>query len=87
MRKFYKYHLKSLLILFLFFTLLTCIYADDTKGKIKWGFTALVFIEGNKIIAADRYGEVMMEGIAGKADADVIQTAIDSASPVGEIKK
>jgi hypothetical protein len=54
--------------------------------KIKWGLTAIIFIKDDKIIAADRFGEVIMEGISGKADADVIQTAVDSAGPAGEVK-
>jgi hypothetical protein len=40
--------------------------------------TAVIHVLGNTVLAADRMGNRIAEGIGGKDDAQVIQSAIDS---------
>lgn len=52
----------------------------------KWDCSAVVFIEGDSVIAEDSYGNTVKEGTAGKDDAEVIQSAVDKTGPAGEVK-
>ncbi len=81
-QKYFGYHI----ILILFFTLsVNGLNADNLSKKIKWGYYAIVFIDSDKVIAEDRYGNIIMKGTAGIDDAKVIQFAIDLAVPTGHL--
>jgi hypothetical protein len=73
-----------LIIHFLFVTNVT--YSRTNLNNKRSEFSALVYIENDIIAAEDRYGNTIKQGIAGEADADVIQTAVDLSAPAGEIK-
>ena len=60
--------------------------AGAAQGSLKWDCSAVVFIENGLVLAEDRYGNLISEGEAGKADGPVIQAAIDSTGSSGEIK-
>ncbi len=64
--------------------LISCVSA--TQGGLKWDCSAVVFIENGRVLAEDRYGNIISQGTAGKGDASVIQSAIDSIGSSGEIK-
>ncbi len=55
-------------------------------AKLKWDCSAVVFIDGQSVVAEDDLGEVIADGTAGKDDADVVQAAIDKVHPAGQIK-
>jgi len=48
--------------------------------------SALVYIEGEAVVAEDSLGDVISSGQVGSDDAAVIQAAIDSAHPSGEVR-
>ncbi len=54
--------------------------------SIKWDCAAIVFTDGNEVVAEDRFGTCIDGDKAGVRDAEIIQKAIDAASPAGEIK-
>jgi len=60
--------------------------AGAAQGSLKWECSAVVFIENDRVVAEDRYGNIISRGAAGKDDAGVIQSAIDSMGSTGEIK-
>jgi len=86
MSKAEKLSLKFLLVASLICLLQGIANSNESGTMIRSGFSATVSIEGDKIIAANCYGKVIIKGIAGKADAEIIQTAIDSMGLAGEIK-
>ncbi len=81
--------MQSLNIIRIFFILLIssiCILGQDLTGQIKWSYSAIVFKENNKAFAENRYGKIIMQGKADVDDADVIQKAVNSVAPAGELK-
>lgn len=48
--------------------------------------SALVFIEGDAVVAEDAAGSVIRSGKAGTDDATVVQSAVDNSHPAGEVK-
>ena len=60
-------------------------FMDDLPEKVKWAHSAIIFIEGDKIFAEDRYGKIISKGVVGKDVADVIQSAIDLSVPTGHL--
>jgi len=60
--------------------------AGDKNSRLKWEYAAIVYIDAGEIVTEDRYGNIVMEGTAGEDDAAVIQAAIETAGPAGEIK-
>ncbi len=48
--------------------------------------SALVYVEGEAVVAEDSLGDVISSGQVGSDDAAVIQAAIDSAHPSGEVR-
>ncbi len=81
-----KFSPKILSIVSLIFLLLGITTANESEKMKKTGYSAIVSIEEDKITAGDCYGKVIIEGIAGKADAEIIQTAVDSAGLAGEVR-
>ena len=53
---------------------------------LRRGCSALVYIEGKAVVAEDSLGDVISSGQVGSDDAAVIQAAIDSAHPAGEVR-
>ncbi len=60
--------------------------SQTTSQTIKWDCSAVIYIDHETVYAENRYGNIIKQGKTGKADADVIQSAIELASPTGEIK-
>ncbi len=56
------------------------------SANMKWECTAVVYIDGETVVAEDDRGAVIAKGSAGADAADVIQAAIDAAHPAGQIK-
>jgi hypothetical protein len=81
-----KYSLLLPLFVLLSFLIANTMTAGEDAGRLKWEYAAVVFIESGKTIAEDRYGDVILERMTGKDDADVIQAAVEAAGPAGEIK-
>jgi hypothetical protein len=55
-------------------------------ARLKWDCSAVVFAEGESVVAEDEFGNVIRAGTAGADDADVTQSAIDKAHPAGEVR-
>ncbi len=53
---------------------------------LRRGCSALVYVEGEAVVAEDSLGDVISSGQVGSDDAAVIQAAIDSAHPSGEVR-
>jgi hypothetical protein len=79
-----KNTLLSPLFVLLSFLIVNIITAGEDTGRLKWEYAAVVFIESGKTIAEDRHGDVILERMTGKDDADVIQAAVEAAGPAGE---
>ncbi len=80
-----KYASQLMIFIWFFIPLTNAINADELPEKLKWAHSAIVFIEGDKIYAEDRYGKILREAIVGIDDVDVIQAAIDHAVPAGHL--
>ncbi len=81
--------MQNLNIIRIFFILLissVCILGQDLTGQIKWSYSAIVFKENNKVFAENGYRKIIMQGKADVDDADVIQKAVNSVAPAGELK-
>ena len=52
----------------------------------KWDCSAVVYLSDGTVRAEDSFGAVIAEGPAGSADAAVLQAAIDSVHPAGEVR-
>jgi len=56
-----------------------CLYTTKVVGliQVRGSYSAIVFIEGNLVVAEDYEGNVIAEGVAGVDDTSVIQSALD----------
>ena len=80
-------NIPSLLVFTAAFSIMTVsAYSRTIQKQIKWNCSAVVYIDNDVIRAEDRYGGIISQGDAGRADADVLQSAVDAAGPTGEIK-
>jgi len=75
-----------LILIFLCIAAVNIPHAVAAPNNLKWDCSAVVYIDNDKVLAEDRYGNIIKQGTAGEADADVIQSAVDSMGPSGEIK-
>lgn len=62
------------------------IFGQVLMAQIRGGYSAIVFKENKKVIAKDCYGKIIKQGKAYVDDADVIQKAVYSLTPAGELK-
>ncbi len=76
-------NLNGLLFLIFLLIVITCI--NGNAESLKWHCSAVVYIENGTVLAEDRYGNIINQEKAGKADADIIQSAIDLAVPAGHL--
>jgi len=79
-------YIRHLIVLLIFLVISEMsISADNLSEKTIHGYSAIVYIENDKVITEDRYGKTIIAGTAGIDDAKVIQSAIDLAVPTGHI--
>ncbi len=70
----------------IFFSLPENQFSQSKLQNLKWDCSAVIYFENNIVFAEDRYGNIIKKEAAGKDDAGVIQSAINSVGKSGEIK-